>query len=116
MTITIRPYTPETDIQRILDFRRACTTHENINDYPTVVDLYEILSRLPTSSQERISLWEDEHGAIVAYAIVALDYCNLYFLLHPGIQDTEIAAQVIEWGQDQIKGAGTCRAVDTPYG
>jgi len=114
MTITMRPYIPTTDTQNILNFRRACTTPENINDYPTVVDLYEILSRTPASSQERIELWEDEHGAIVAYAIVALNYCNLYFLLHPHLQDSEVAAQVLEWGQEQIKGTGTCTALDTP--
>lgn len=112
MTIIMRPYMPATDTQRVLDFRRACTTRENINDYPAIVDLYEILSGPPASSQERIALWEDEDGTILAYAIVALRYCNLYFLLHPRVQDTEIAAQVLEWSQDQIK--GTCSAIDTP--
>ncbi|HZO73123.1 MAG TPA: GNAT family N-acetyltransferase [Ktedonobacteraceae bacterium] len=114
MTIIMCPYMPATDTQRILDFRRACTTRENINDYPTIADLYEILSRISASSQERIELWEDEHGAIVAYAIVALRYCNLYFLLHPHVQNSEIAAQVLEWGWDRIRGADTCTAVDTP--
>lgn len=114
MPITMRPYIPATDTQCILDFRRACTTPENINDYPTVADLHEILSRSSANRQERIELWEDENGTIVAYAMVALQYCNLYFLLHPRVQETEIAAQVLEWGQDQIRNTGTCTAIDTP--
>ncbi|HLG63453.1 MAG TPA: hypothetical protein VKY19_16055 [Ktedonosporobacter sp.] len=96
MTIIMCPYMPATDTQRVLDFRRACTTRENINDYPAIIDLHEMLSKPPANSQERMAVWEDEDGTILAYAIVALRYCNLYFLLHPRVQDTEIAAQVLE--------------------
>lgn len=52
MTIIMRSYIPAIDTQRILDFRRACTTHANIDDYPTIADLYEILNRAATSDQE----------------------------------------------------------------
>lgn len=114
MTITMRPYTAAADMQRIIDFRRACTTHENSNDYPTVVDLYESLNRASNNDSEYIGGWEDENGAIAAYAIVALKYCNLYFLLHPQIQDTDIELQVLEWGRDQLRVASTCTVVDTP--
>ena len=111
--MTMRPYTAS-DMQRVIDFRRACTTHENINDYPTVVDLYEIINSSSTDDSIQICLWEDNTGAIAAFAIAALKYCNLYFLLHQQVQNSDIESQVLDWGRDQIRASGTCSSIDTP--
>lgn len=113
MTMTMHPYAAA-DMQRVIDFRLACTTHENINDYPTVVDLYEITNSPSTDDSIQICLWEDDNGTIKAYTIVALKYCNLYFLLHPQVQNSEIESQVLEWGRDQIRACGGCSSMDTP--
>lgn len=113
MTVTMRPYAAR-DMPRLLDFRRACTTLANINDYPQITDLYEILSRVSATSQEQVALWEDVHGAIVAYGIVALNYCNLYFFIDPQAQTDELASQIITWGREQIKATGKCAVIDTP--
>lgn len=113
MTITMRPYAAR-DMPRLLDFRRACTTLANITDYPMITDLYEVLSRVSATSQERIALWENVSGAIVAYGFVALNYCNLYFLIAPQAQTDELASQIIAWGGEQIKATGKCAAIDSP--
>lgn len=105
------PYTVS-DLQRIIGFRRACTTLENSNDYPTVVDLQESLSS--TSSDTLTSLWEDKNHNIVAYGIVAVNYCNLYFLMHPEAQSQELATEIIHWGMQQLREHGNCTVLDTP--
>lgn len=113
MTITMYPYAVR-DMPRLLDFRRFCTTPANIDDYPRLTDLHEILSRVSATSQERVALWENASGAIVAYGFVALNYCNLYFLIAPQAQTDELASQIIAWGREQIKATGKCAAIDSP--
>jgi ribosomal protein S18 acetylase RimI-like enzyme len=53
MAITMRSYSAAIDRQRVIGFRRACTTLENIHDYPTVVDLYELLDTSAAREVER---------------------------------------------------------------
>ena len=106
-----RPYTVS-DLQRIIDFRRSCTTPENSNDYPTVVDLQESLSS--PSSDTVASLWEDENNTIVAYGIVALNYCNLYFLMHPEAQSQKLVTDIIYCGMKQLREHSNCIVLDTP--
>ena len=106
-----RPYTVS-DLHRIIDFRRACTTPENSNDYPTIVDLQESLSS--PSSDTVVSLWEDENNIIVAYGIVAVNFCNLYFLMHPEAPSKELATDIINWGMQQLQEHSNCIALDTP--
>jgi hypothetical protein len=60
----------EADRQCVIDFRRACITVENSNDYPTVLDLYELLDVSLAGQAVRTTLWEDSSGKLIAYAIV----------------------------------------------
>lgn len=113
MTITMPPYSPA-DRQRVIDFRRACTTRENVHDYPAVVDLYELLDALAAHEATRIGLWEDENGKLVAFAIVALRYCNCYFHIHPQAHNREIETRIFEWAARQVRENGSCTAIDTP--
>ncbi len=78
MTITRRLYTAA-DQQRIIDFRRTITTPENVSDYPTAVDLYELLEVSLAHDLIRTAFWENESARLFAFAIVDLQYCNCYF-------------------------------------
>lgn len=109
--ITMHPYTLS-DLPRIIEFRRTCTTSENSNDYPTVIDLHESLAS--SSSDMLTCLWEDQNGNIVTYGIVALNYCNLYFLIHPAAQSEQLATDIIDWGMQQLRGHNSCSVMDTP--
>ena len=110
--IRAQPYTAA-DLQRVIEFRRTCTTPENSNDYPTVIDLHESLSS-PSSNNILANLWEDENGNIIAYGIVALTYCNLYFLIQPEAQAEELTTDIINWGIQQLREHTSCNALDTP--
>ncbi|MDQ2718079.1 MAG: GNAT family N-acetyltransferase [Chloroflexota bacterium] len=111
MVYNMRPYTGEVDRQRVLAFRRACTTPENMNDYPTVTDMQELLDPLVIGAGERdtVRLWEDDRGELQAFAILHFPYCNLYFYVQPCAQDEEIARQIIDWGTDRVRAFGQAR-------
>jgi ribosomal protein S18 acetylase RimI-like enzyme len=113
MPITMHPYSP-TDRQRIIDFRRAYTTRENAYDYPTAADLHELLDASALQETTRASIWEDERGNIVAFAILALRYCNCYFLIAPETSSAEIARDILDWAEGQLRETESCPAIDTP--
>lgn len=113
MPITIHPYSPA-DHQHIIDFRRAYTTRENAYDYPTATDLHELLDTSANEGTTRACIWEDEHGNIVAFAILALRYCNCYFLIAPQANPDEIAREILGWAEGQMRETENCTAIDTP--
>lgn len=111
MTITMHLYSAR-DQPHLIDFRRAITTRENKNDYPTDIDLYEILNAPDRTNT--IGLWEDEHGDIVAFAMTAPAYGNYYFHLRPHIQEQEIKTLILAWAVQQFTQTGAATVLDTP--
>lgn len=109
----MHPYSPA-DRQRIIDFRRAHTTRENAYDYPTAADLHELLDAATDEETTRASIWEDEGGHIVAFAILALRYCNCYFLIAPQTSSDEIARDILDRAEAQLRETGNCTTIDSP--
>src|SRR5579875_522284 len=102
MTTTMHSYS-EADRQRVIDFRRLCNTAENSNDYPTVLDLHELLHISLAGQTVRTALWEDSSGKLVAYAIVDSQYCNCYFLVSPHFRSHELETGILNWAQDRLR-------------
>ena len=105
MSIIMRPLTNEQDIQRIFDLRRACTTAENMNDYPTIADLPEMLAPAKQDTY-RVQLWESRDGTLLAFGIVDTAFCNLYFYVHPEEQGDTIESAIIAWALEQMRVVG----------
>lgn len=112
MTFIMHPYSPA-DRQRVIDFRRACTTRENAYDYPTAADLHELLDTSAVQGTRRASIWQDESDSIVAYTILDLRYSNWYFLISPHIHSSEVETDTLQWAEGQLLEAD-CSAIDTP--
>ena len=100
MAMTMRPYTGEVDKQQVIDLRRACTTAENIDDYPTVSNLWEQLEDIPP---EHIRLWENDDGSLLACALVQLNYANLYFFLLSQAQNRQFEEQLMAWATELMR-------------
>ena len=113
MTITMHPYSPE-DRQRVIDFRRAYTTRENAYDYPTAADLHELLNPSANEGTTRACIWEDESSKMAAFAILALRYCNCYFLIAPQAGSDEIETDILDWAERQLRETDNCTTIDTP--
>ncbi len=113
MPITRHPYSPA-DRERLIDFRRACTTHANAYDYPTPADLHELLDAAALQETTHACIWEDESSNIAAFAILALRYCNCYFLIAPQASSAEIARDILDWAAGQLHATGNCTTIDTP--
>lgn len=94
-------YIGESDRESVLEFRRICTTEDNVGDYPSLTDLYELLNPLRSEQQKRIRLWKDQVGLVVAYANVAPSgYFS--FLIHPDWRNSPIMEEILAYAEDTI--------------
>lgn len=125
MTIRMRLYEGQSDIQPIVDLKIACTTAENIYDFPTVSDLRELLAPVQLErttmramgeeqegtinqdayrramTQQATALWED-NGNLLAYALFAFPSTVLVFHVHPGARGRGIESQILAWGTERL--------------
>ncbi len=129
MTIRMRHYAGLTDLQSIIDVKIACTTAENIYDYPAISDLRELLAPVQTErdpsspaleeevgimnhdmyrramTQQTTALWEDG-GQILAYGLFEFPSTVLALKVHPGARGRGIETQILAWGAEQLHKAG----------
>lgn len=125
MTIRMRQYTGPPDLQPIIDIKIACTTAENIYDYPTVSDLRELFVPIQSEKTTNSTAWEEEdgtinqdmyrramtqqatafwevNGQIQAYALLAFPSTVLVSQVHPGARGRGIEAQILTWGIERL--------------
>jgi mycothiol synthase len=108
MSIIMRPLSNERDIQRVLELRRISTTLENMNEYPTVSDLPEMLAPA-TRDTYRVQLWENTGNTddtLLAFGIVDTAFRNLYFYVHPEEQGNTLESNIIGWASEQMRTIG----------
>ena len=105
MSITMRPLTNEQDIQRIIELRHFCITPENVNNYPEVSDLHEMLAPAKQDTYQ-VQLWDDIDGTLLAFGILDTAFCNLYFYVHPEKQGSSIESAIVAWALEQMRVIG----------
>jgi mycothiol synthase len=100
---TNRPYTSDADLQAMIDLLVAVRPAERVVDYPSIVDLREMLDT--SDVQANTSLWEDGNGQLVSFAIVRPIYGSLYFEIVPQACDDDLAAQMVAWSVERARNA-----------
>jgi mycothiol synthase len=129
MNATLRPYHSENDLPAILALKQVSTTPQTLYDRPTASDLRKLLApvpgpamttryepaweevlrgmspehRLRALTQRLTALWEDAHGQLVAYAVIAQPGSSLAFQVHPEAQGQGIEAAILDWGLAQMQ-------------
>ncbi len=90
------------DLQMMIRLLIESRPAERITDYPSLVDLHEILAR--PQVQANATLWQDAGGQCVGFAIVD-DSNNLLFDISPDAADGGLGAQIIAWGVERLRRA-----------
>jgi mycothiol synthase len=88
----------------MIDLLVAVRPAERIVDYPSIVDLREMLDT--SEVQANTSLWEDGNGQLVSFAVVRLTYGTLFFEIAPQACNGDLAAQMVAWGVERVRNAG----------
>ncbi len=108
-----RDQTFQQDVQAMLTLLQA-RTNERAFDYPGIIDLQELMGMAETRIYTR--LWDDEAGRLVGFAMVEPAYSALTFAIDEQADQTQIGAEMIAWGEQELQHAGraiirtNCRA------
>jgi len=100
---TNRSYAGDTDLQAMIDLLVVVRPSERIADYPSIVDLREMLDT--SEMQTNTSLWWDGDGQLMGFAIVHPAHGNLIFEIAPQARGSDLAAQVVAWSVERVRNA-----------
>jgi mycothiol synthase len=99
-SITSRNYAGTADLQAMIDLLSTVRPAARITDYPSIVDLREMLGVSDTQANTR--LWEDADGRLVSFAL--LDSGNgLFFEIRSQVSGGDIESQMIAWGVERVQ-------------
>ena len=104
MEFTSRSYANTTDLQAMINLLYATRPVIRLNDYPSEIDLREMLAL--ERQQQHTRLWLTPDGLLAAFALVDA-YNNLWFEM--AASDGELANQIIRWGGEDL-----CASVTEP--
>lgn len=112
MKIDSRPYQDHADLEAILQMITRIRPPQRLVDYPSRVDLEELLSL--TEVQERTQLWLAGPGQLAGYALVD-ELSNLYWETDPGLGEA-FEQSVLAWVIAQARRAAQERQEGDPPG
>ncbi len=110
---TSRTYSTPQDLSSIITLLNAARPVEQLTDYPSNVNLYELMQSITV--QANTNLWFDDNQ-LTAYALVD-EYNNLLFDCLPDHLDL-LGNEIVEWGLNHVNSDAktldtNCRASDT---
>ena len=97
---TYRLYSGDADFQAIAGLLSAVRPRERVNEFPSLVDLREMLGT--AGLQANTALWDNSAGQLAGFSI--FDHPNLIFEIAPEADD--LGALLIAWGADRLWKAG----------
>ena len=86
----------------MIDLLVAVRPADRVTDYPSIVDLHEILAL--TNVQDNTRLWFDTNNQIVGFALVD-HYNNLRFEFDPQAAHSNIELEIVTWGVECMRRA-----------
>ncbi len=105
-----RTYSDKNDLQILLDLLATARPAGRITDYPSIVDLHELLAI--NQVQANTHLWFTPSGQPAGFALVD-PYYNLWFEMDPQFTSPQFETKIIEWGMDCIRRA--MQDMDEPW-
>jgi len=105
MKIMERTFSGDADLRQMAELVHQFPT-ENIH----IVDLPYRFSTWSVEYPKNIRLWTDEHGQLMAWAVLQVPFWKIDYAYNPEFHHP-LHAQILRWADEQA-----CRIVDTPSG
>jgi ribosomal protein S18 acetylase RimI-like enzyme len=100
--LTLRKFSGAQDLQAMLDLLVAVRPPERITDFPSPVDLRELLALNVVQANTR--LWFSDNDHMVAFTFVD-HYQNLRFEIDQWAAHPALEIEIMNWGVDCVRGA-----------
>jgi ribosomal protein S18 acetylase RimI-like enzyme len=100
MTKSSRPYLADSDLEALIRFVTAVRSPLRLADYPSPIDLRELLA-LP-ANRARTRIWLDDKGDIAGYGVVD-HFDNVLFDVLPDGDMDELCGEILDWAEEAVK-------------
>lgn len=114
-TLTMRPYTGETDIPAIVELLNHCDAVDQLDDNYAVDDLRLEFADPRLSPADDLRLWEDGDGALIAFGQVwtAPDATpvdgSLYWRVAPSARGSGVEDEIMAWAEARVRAVAAGR-------
>jgi ribosomal protein S18 acetylase RimI-like enzyme len=112
MTFLSRRFAGSSDIPLLVDWVRAVRPREHVTDYPSVIDLPQLL--LLPHNQQTIRVWFAENGELLGFAFVDA-FRTLRFELDWQQTTLALEAAVVAWGNNCLSNTAAAAQPSTLY-
>jgi mycothiol synthase len=117
LTLTMRSYGGEKDLEAIANLLNTCAAFELRDDWTSVSELRLELEDPSTDQQQDIRLWEDADAKLIGFGQMWIppsgdnDDGFLWFNVHPEYRGGYLEKQAIAWGEQRMREVAAERGV-----
>jgi mycothiol synthase len=98
MTLTSRTYTGTTDLEPLVELLLMCRVITGLDPWPPIREIRWHLGALAPAARADTRLWEDDTGAVLAFASL-WDGETLVHCIHPRARSDDLLDQILAWAQ-----------------
>lgn len=115
ITLTMRPYAGEADVQPIVDMVNSCNVADQLGDITTCDQLRHELTHPQIDPARDIQLWENEDGRLIGLGQMQVAPSEgatdgpgegrLWISLHPTARASGIGELILAWAEERLRAA-----------
>lgn len=109
MTLTMRPYAREADLEAIAHLMNDCEAVDRTDSGTSVSELRQSFNAPSIDKTRNIYLWEDAEGQLVGFGRLWVPPATeiidgfLGFRVHPTARGKDLERQIIAWGEGRMR-------------
>ena len=109
ISLTIRSYQGETDLQLISDLLKACQAVDEENQEASVSELRQASNDPSFDKAHDIRLWEDADQKLIGIGHLSISTSDevingfLSWCVHPSARSSNLERQIIIWGEERMR-------------
>ncbi|MDX2217362.1 MAG: GNAT family N-acetyltransferase [Oculatellaceae cyanobacterium bins.114] len=117
LTLSVRPYAGDTDLQAIADLLNHCAAVDQLDQYYTPTEL-RVEFNDPLLDQSRdLRLWYDETDRLIGFTQIWVPQATtdvdgwLWFRVHPEVRGSHIETDMMAWGEQRLREIGRLKGI-----
>ena len=122
LTLTMRPYAGETDLEMIAHLLNTCEGVDRLDKGMSVSELRTEFDVPSVDKARDIRLWEDADGKLIGFAHLLIPESGevvdggLLYRVHPHFRGKDIEKEIIAWSEERMREVGRDRNVQVKLG
>lgn len=117
ITLTMRPYAGEADLEAIANLINACEAVDRIDSGTSVPELRQEFDEPSLDKARDLRLWEDTDGRLIGFGQMWIPQSGevidgfVGFRVHPTARGGDLERQIVAWAQRRLREVGQERSV-----